>query len=153
YYGLNMTLVVSQTPDIQEQVQLLLDRLRDLQNLQVTVEVRFLTLSEDFYERIGMDFDINILSKERRFEREVVASAFAPAGQVNAPHEHNVVVGLTPQGGVTQDLNVPVSSTSFDNALPPFGNFPNSPGANGGLSMGVAFLSDIEVFMVMEAAQ
>src|SRR5262249_34379357 len=34
-----------------------------------------------------------------------------------------------------------------------FGGFPNSPGANGGLSLGLAFLSDIQVFMFMEAAQ
>lgn len=153
FYPLNMTMVVSQTPDIQEQVQLLLERLRDLQNLQVTVEVRFLTLSEDFYERIGVDFDINILSKQRKFEREVVAGAFAPAGQVNAPNEHNVVVGLTPQGTVTQDLNIPVNSSSFSLGIPPFGGFPNQAGANGGLDMGVAFLSDIEVFLFMEAAQ
>src|SRR5262249_12384135 len=129
FYPLNMTLVVSQTPDIQEQIQLLLERLRDLQNLQVTVEVRFLTLSEDFYERIGVDFDINILSKQRRFEREVVAGAFAPAGQINAPNEHNVVVGLTPQGTVTQDLNIPINSSSFQQAIPPFGGFPNQAGA------------------------
>jgi type II secretory pathway component GspD/PulD (secretin) len=153
FYPLNMTLVVSQTPDIQEQIQQLLERLRDLQNLQVTVEVRFLTLSEDFYERIGVDFDINILSRQRKFEREVVAGAFAPAGQINAPHEHNVIVGLTPQGTVTQDLNIPINSSSFQQAIPPFGGFPNQAGANGGLDMGVAFLSDIEVFLFMEAAQ
>src|SRR5262249_48184938 len=34
-----------------------------------------------------------------------------------------------------------------------FGGFPNSLGADGGLSLGLAFLSDIQVFMFMEAAQ
>ena len=38
-------------------------------------------------------------------------------------------------------------------AIPPFGGYPNIPGADGGLSLGLAFLSDIQVFMFMEAAQ
>src|SRR5262249_38084890 len=35
----------------------------------------------------------------------------------------------------------------------PFGAFPNSTGNNGGLTLGLAFLSDIQVFFFMEAAQ
>src|SRR5262249_13727847 len=38
YYPLGMSLVVNQTPDIQEQVNQLLERLRELQDVQVTVE-------------------------------------------------------------------------------------------------------------------
>jgi type II secretory pathway component GspD/PulD (secretin) len=38
-------------------------------------------------------------------------------------------------------------------AVPPFGGFPNIPGGNGGIELGLAFLSDIQVFLFMEAAQ
>ena len=34
----------------------LLGQLRRLQDLQVTIEVRFITLNDDFFERIGVDF-------------------------------------------------------------------------------------------------
>src|SRR5207237_5427781 len=62
-------------------------------------------------------------------------------------------VGLTPGGSFTPDLNVPVRATSFNYAIPGFGGYPNNPGANGGISLGLAFLNDIQVFMFMEAAQ
>src|SRR5205085_432060 len=61
--------------------------------------------------------------------------------------------GLTPQGALTSDLAVPIRNSSFAMAIPPFGGFPNIPGADGGISMGLAFLSDIQVFLFMEAAQ
>ena len=56
----NLTLVVSQTQEVHEQIADLLQQLRRLQDLQVTIEVRFINLSDNFFERIGMDFDFNI---------------------------------------------------------------------------------------------
>ena len=41
----NLSLVVSQTQDVHEQIADLLEQLRRLQDLQVTIEVRFITLS------------------------------------------------------------------------------------------------------------
>ena len=55
-------------------------------------------------------------------------------------------------GVFTSDLDIPIRSSSFQYAIPPFA-YPNNPGFNGGLSLGLAFLSDIQVFMFMEAAQ
>src|SRR6185369_14061725 len=55
-------------------------------------------------------------------------------------------------GSLTSDLDIPIRSSSFQYAIPPFA-YPNSPGFNGGLSLGLAFLSDIQVYMFMEAAQ
>src|SRR5207253_2162156 len=63
------------------------------------------------------------------------------------------ISGLTPAGSFTQDLNIPINTSSFNMAIPTFGSYPNIPGGNGGISMGLAFLSDIEVFLFMEAAQ
>jgi type II secretory pathway component GspD/PulD (secretin) len=156
FYPVGMSLVVSQTPDIQEQIQLLLDRLRELQQLQVTVEVRFITLSENFYERIGVDMDFQFNDNQTKFAKQVVASAFAPPSVPNEPsHLDNVIVGLTPQGVFTNDLDIPVNVSSFERAALPsgFAGFPGQPGGNGGIDLGVAFLSSIEVFLFLEAAQ
>ena len=52
----NLSLVVSQTQEAHEELADLLDQLRRLQDLQVTIEVRFITLDDSFAERIGVDF-------------------------------------------------------------------------------------------------
>ncbi|MCS7166020.1 MAG: hypothetical protein RMI91_08605 [Gemmatales bacterium] len=154
YYPLGMQLVVSADPEIQEQVDQLLRRLRELQELQVTVEVRFITLSEAFFERIGVDFQFQVDDDETRFDRAVVAQSFAPAGMINEPdHLDKVVVGLAPGGAFSPDLDIPFRTSSFARGIPPFGNFPNAVGNNGGLDFGFAYLSDIEVYLFMEAAQ
>ncbi|MEX2187155.1 MAG: hypothetical protein WD875_10190, partial [Pirellulales bacterium] len=56
----NLTLVISQTQEVHEQIVDLLEQLRRLQDLQVTIEVRFITLADNFFERIGIDFDFNL---------------------------------------------------------------------------------------------
>ena len=56
----NLSLVVSQTQDAHEEIVDLLKQLRRLQDLQVTIEVRFITLNDNFFERIGVDFDFDI---------------------------------------------------------------------------------------------
>lgn len=155
YYPHGMTLVVSQTPDVQEQIEALLARLRELQELQVTVEVRFITITEDFFERVGVDMDLQIRTASNSFNRQVAQGQFGPPGQLNTIGNVNTIVGLTPAGNFTQSLNVPVNNSSFDqSALPAgFAQFPGTPGANGGLDVGLAFLSNIQVFLFMEAVQ
>ena len=59
-FDTNLTLVVSQTQEIHEQIADLLQQLRRLQDLQVTIEVRFITLDDDYFEKIGVDFNFNI---------------------------------------------------------------------------------------------
>src|SRR4029077_6601037 len=56
----NLSLVISQTQAVHEQIADLLQQLRRLQDLQVTIEVRFITINDAFFERIGIDFDMNI---------------------------------------------------------------------------------------------
>ena len=56
----NLSLVVSQTQEVHEEIVDLLEQLRRLQDLQVTIEVRFITLNDNFFERIGVDFDFDI---------------------------------------------------------------------------------------------
>jgi type II secretory pathway component GspD/PulD (secretin) len=152
YFPLGMALTINQTPDIQEQIQELLHALRRLQDQEVSVEVRFITISEAFFERIGMDFNINIVTNNPKFQNMIVSQQFQPFGEINKVTS-NAVVGLQPTGQFTNTLDIPITQNSFNLAVPPFGGFPNMPGADGGLSLGLAFLSDIQVFLFMEAAQ
>src|SRR5213075_1217618 len=56
----NLSLVISQTQAVHEQIADLLQQLRRLQDLQVTIEVRFIRLNDSFFERIGIDFNFKI---------------------------------------------------------------------------------------------
>ena len=40
-----------------------------MQDLQVTIEVRFITLNDSFFEHIGVDFDFNITQNNDRIPR------------------------------------------------------------------------------------
>jgi type II secretory pathway component GspD/PulD (secretin) len=165
YFPLGMALVINQTPDVQEQVQELLDALRRLQDLEISVEVRMIDLEEAFFERIGVDFNVNLLTNPNTKSQQplIVTQQFAPLNFINNFQGHDTIIGLQPgsSGGTnssanslfTSDLAVPITNSSFQYAIPPFGGYPAIPGADGGISMGLAFLSDVQVFLFMEAAQ
>jgi type II secretory pathway component GspD/PulD (secretin) len=59
-YRTTLSLVIRQTQAVHEEIADLLGQLRRLQDLQVTVECRFITVSDNFYERIGIDFNFNL---------------------------------------------------------------------------------------------
>ena len=61
-FFLSMSLIIKHTSEVHEQVGDLLRQLRRLQDLQVSVEVRFITVSDNFFEQIGVDFDFSIQS-------------------------------------------------------------------------------------------
>ncbi|WP_162659662.1 type II secretion system protein GspD [Tuwongella immobilis] len=156
YYPIGMALVVNQTSDVIEEVYELLEALRRLQDLEVAVEVRIVSLSESFFERIGVDFSMNIKTDRwtTGIEPQLTTQASAPEPFINdLKNAKGIITGLTPAGTLTDNLDIPIRATSFGRAIPPFGGYPNSPGDNGGLSLGLAFLNDIQVFMFMEAAQ
>ncbi|MDE2508133.1 MAG: type II secretory pathway, component PulD, partial [Planctomycetota bacterium] len=62
-YFLSLSLIVKHTPEVHEEVADLLRQLRRLQDLQISIEVRFITVNDSFFEQIGVDFDFNILSR------------------------------------------------------------------------------------------
>jgi general secretion pathway protein D len=117
----------------------LLDALRRLQELEVAVEVRFITLAENFYERIGLDFNINVKTDREtaRFEPQLTQQAFKPLNFVNDFSPDHFITGLTPAGTFTSDLDIPIRTSSFGMGIPPFGGFPNIPGGNGGIELGL----------------
>lgn len=154
FFPLTNSLVINQTPDIQEQVQDLLNNLRRLLDQEVAIEIRFISIAEDFYERIGVNFNMNIKTDRNtsRFEPQITSNTYKPAGYINDPNMHGLVGGLTPAGTFTTDLDIPISQSSFGLTNPVFGGYPGLPGS-GGINLGLAFLSDIQVFLFMEAAQ
>jgi general secretion pathway protein D len=151
----NLSLVISQTQRVHEQVADLLEQLRRLQDLQVTIEVRFIRLTDNFFERIGVDFDFNIEDRTGPPPGNPPLFTFDGDGnQVPLPYEPNrnsLTVGLDNIPGLfpayTLDLDVPFRNNSFGLATPTFG-VPQTVG-----SFGFAILSDIEAFFVIEASQ
>jgi type II secretory pathway component GspD/PulD (secretin) len=152
YFPLSMSLVINQTPDIQEQVFDLLQALRRLQDQQVAVEIRFITLEDNFFERIGVNFNMNILTKNTRNAPLLTSGVFQPDGFPNVFTPKNTIIGLQPNGSLTPDLNIPINTQTYTQALPDFGGYQPIPGF-GGISLGLAFLSDIQVFLFLEAVQ
>jgi type II secretory pathway component GspD/PulD (secretin) len=150
YFPLTMALVINQTPDIQDQIADLLAALRRLQDQEVAIEIRFISLSDDFFERIGVNFNLNIVNNRvtPRVEQLLNTGQFTPGEFINVFQPKNFLSGLQAAGTLTPDLNIPITNTSFAAAVPPFGGFNQA-----GLTMGLAYLSDIQVFLFMEAAQ
>jgi general secretion pathway protein D len=62
YYPLGMTLIVHNTPIIQEQIADLLAALRRLQDQEVAYEVRFISLSEAGWQRLNENFHVDASS-------------------------------------------------------------------------------------------
>jgi general secretion pathway protein D len=147
----NLSLVISQTQRVHEQIADLLEQLRRLQDLQVTIEVRFIRLTDSFFERIGVDFDFNI-EDGTGISTNVNVPNSLPPGAVFEPPRASATVGLDP-GGVfpnyTVDLDLPFRQGSFGLATPQFGTFQGGEGATFGFSI----LSDIEAFFLIEASQ
>ncbi|MFO0825485.1 MAG: hypothetical protein U0792_20590 [Gemmataceae bacterium] len=161
YFDIGSALVVNQVADVIQEVADLLEALRRLQDLAIAVEIRIVSLSETWYERMGVDFAMNIPTHSTSFEPSLTqvdpntgsTGVFAPSPYINAIRNPGVTVGLTPAGTFTPDLSVPIRPDTFNRAIPPFGGYPNTPGNNGGIAFGLAFLNDIQVYMFMEAAQ
>ncbi len=156
YYPLGMALVINQSPDVMGDIEVLLEQLRRLQDLEIAVEIRVISLSDIFYERIGVDFSMNIQTHNSTNTVNAIANGnFTPPTVINAVNQgiKNAVIGLQAPGVPTPDLFVPIAPSSYGLAVPPFGGYNNNPGGNGGLSLGLAFLNDVQVSMFLEAAQ
>jgi general secretion pathway protein D len=142
----NLSLVISQTQAVHEEIADLLEQLRRLQDLQVTIEVRFIRLNDSFFERIGIDFNMNVEDRTVGAEDLVPGGVFEPAGRRS---QTVGLIGGDPFPSFTSDLDVPFRQGSFDlTGVVPFGG----PVA-GGLQFGFAILSDIEAYFLIEAAQ
>ncbi len=161
----NLSLVISNTQEVHEQIADLLEQLRRMQDLQVTVEVRFITLNDNFFERIGVDFDFDINDKIDGRRGVTFGQVVTPADPANDEQEvrdlsdkdssRGVTVGLSAPVGLgapasfSADLDIPFRQGSFALATPQFGGYDGTAGAQ----LGFAILSEIEAFFFIEAAQ
>jgi general secretion pathway protein D len=133
-YAQNLSLVISTTSEVHDQIAELLASLRKLQNLQVTIEVRFITLSDSFFEQIGVDFDISFDDNVRRLPNDDSGPA--------------VTIGWDGTNGLpTADFDIKLNNQF--GVTPAFGAFD----AGAGSTIGFAILSDIEAFFFLQAAQ
>ena len=106
FFDIGNALVVNQTADVIKEVEDLLEALRRLQDLAMAVEVRIMSLSETWYERMGVDFSMNIKTHTTGFEPALtqidpntgLAGVFRPTPFVNDINTKGQVVGLTPAG-------------------------------------------------------
>jgi hypothetical protein len=71
YFPLGMALVVSQTSDVQDQIAELLTGLRRLQDDEVAVEVRVVTVSPEIVERLRRDHGIACQSEDASAKPQV----------------------------------------------------------------------------------
>ena len=142
----NLSLVVSQTQEIHEEIVDLLEQLRRLQDLQVTIEVRFINLSDNFFERIGVDFSFEIQDNIPDHLKSVDADGLAIDVDTDS---NSLTVGLGPDGNLTGDFDLQFDQGGFAAAVPAFGGFDVATAAN----FGFAIISDIEAFFLIQAAQ
>ncbi|MBT4844383.1 MAG: general secretion pathway protein GspD [Planctomycetaceae bacterium] len=132
----NLSLVVSATQQVHEDIRDLLEQLRKSQDLQVTIEVRMITLTDNFFERIGIDFDFEIDDN-------------VDPSQIQDDSGPSAMFGLDSQGP-TIDLDLVFDQNdAYASAIPQFGAYDAGTAAQ----FGFAILSDIEVFFLLEAAQ
>jgi general secretion pathway protein D len=149
----NLSLVISQTQAVHEQIADLLEQLRRLQDLQVTIEVRFIRLNDSFFEQIGIDFDANINSRTTNLNDLTTPGSFFTPGP-NGQKRQTSAVGAQQNTtnpltfpNFTSDLDVPFVQQSANLATPPFGTPVQVS------QFGFAILSDIEAYFLINAAQ
>ena len=157
-FATNLSLVISQTQEVHEEIVDLLEQLRRMQDLQVTIEVRFITLNDNFFERIGVDFDFDIDDDIDGRDNIVFGQIIGDDDDDNeepnrntldVDHDPSVTVGMSAPGVFNADLDIPFTQNSFGLSVPQFGGFDATAGAQ----LGFAILSDIEAFFFISAAQ
>jgi len=174
----NLSIVVSQTQEVHDEIADLLQQLRRLQDLQVAIEVRFIRLNDTFFERIGVDFDFNIQSNVRDplnmtavpgsgggstspYSLGIPASPGGPTQTIGLDNAGNPGVARIGSVGQNQTLNgqpvqnfysIPFRQNSFGAAQVP--SMPGLPDpTTSAATFGFAILSDIEAYFLIQAAQ
>ena len=122
-----------------------MEKLRELNDVQIVIEVRFVAIQDTFFERIGIDFDFAINDDSGitdpgadRQPQSVVIGASGIEGSLNG----NPFIPT-----VNQDIQF--TQGSFGASTPAFGGFDLASAAN----FGFAILSDIEVFFLIQASK
>ncbi len=145
-YAQNLSIVVSAPQETQEKVQKLLEQLRELNDVQIVVEVRFVTLQDNFFERVGIDFDFQFEDNSNGVAQNALGDFSLINGGSGAVGGTLDATGLfTPSSG----FDIGFLQDTFTSAAPIFGGLDPASGA----SLSFAILSDIEVFFMLQATK
>ena len=147
-YPANLSITVSAPQETQDKVQALLEKLRELNDVQIVVEVRFVTLQDDFFERVGIDFDFQFNDNTGGVGTDALGDRFLLNGGSGVVGNAADATGVTP-GLPTADFDIAFLQNSIGSTIPAFGGFDPSTAA----SFGFAILSDIEVFFLLQASK
>ena len=149
-YPANLSLVVNNTQEVQDQIVDLLKKLRELNDVQIVIEVRFITLNDDFFERVGVDFDF-ALNDDLPLGVNPTADTLDQSAIVGL--NNNPVAGNTFSNGngTPGNFDIEFLQDSFTaaQAVTGFAGFDPASAA----SFGFAILSDIEVFLLIQASK
>ena len=137
-YPANLSLVVNNTQEVQDQIVDLLKKLRELNDVQIVIEVRFITLTDNFFERVGIDFDFSLND-----------NAPVNVNGLEDVQSESIVIGRGINDAPTGNLDLQFLQSGFNAAVPAVGGFDLATAAN----FGFAILSDIEVFFLIQASK
>lgn len=135
--ALNQQLVVTQTSSAHTQLRDLLRQLRQSRALQIAVEARYITITRNWLEQIGVDLDVVLNNGNAGFDRTTILDP-ATNNPVLVPRQF-VRNGFTPgaPGGV--GINLPTQ---------PFGQPYGQPGlvpANGNVGPAIGTMTPIPI--------
>jgi len=149
-------LVVSATPEVQEQVARFLDDLRGFAGIVVTVETRFFEISENFLRDVGVDFRglggqtpgqlVNLDDVTNGLEDASSAGFDNGGGGLPAAAALNPSAGAYLNDGGDGDFRGRTENI-FDN---PLGNVLSSVG---GSTFTLAYLDDLQLSMIVRATE
>lgn len=170
-FNLTKSLSIRQTEENHEQTAALLEKLRSMLDLQISVEVRFITISDEYTEKIGVNFNASIATDAPSTENSNDNNNNSNGGNSNNNNSNNNnsnnsngnsnssfrepdgngIFGYTGSttSPFTSNLNLEFSQNSYGFAIPQFGNYDPTVGAQ----FGFAILSDIETYFFMNAAE
>ena len=168
---MNGLLIISQTRRGHTRLADLLEQLRRERAIMVSVESRFVTVSDDFLQDITMDVDVNILRASEKFRAAdrfgtpistadpsvgvydtlpgvPPTGAAPPIAAVAGPAGQPIIISGTGANGAGTSSLLPLAQTAF--APAPGGTW----GANdGGMLVSGVFLDDVQVGFLLRAIQ
>lgn len=126
---LNGNLIITNTVRNHRQIEGLLSQLREIRALQINVESRFLKVTSDWYEQIGLDFDLYFnTNKDVRRQQQAVdplshlSDLFDPTtgqlidpfrfGQIYDPITGNLLADRVPWGAILGAPTGPTTGTA-----------------------------------------
>ncbi|MCH8164671.1 MAG: hypothetical protein IH889_03600 [Planctomycetes bacterium] len=180
---LNGNLIITNTLRSHRTIEGLLSQLREIRALQINVESRFLTVSADWFEQIGVDLDLYFNTNNTLRQRQLginpqarLSDFFGPDGQLLDPYipiPPSIFLPpdtSDPPDGIGDTVIIgPTAPIQSTQGFPPIGFVQDSIGLlgqiadlegtaalavlNPALALSIQFLDDVQVDLLIEATQ